>query len=109
MENCILGASKKINKLSKENDCDLVGEWKQSIVNHMYWCSSSTPPDQPDLKIAKWLSIVNHIADKHSAHEDPLYQNVPMPISAGSVEKGINGLNQVSTEMHTYTKDTLNI
>ena len=36
-------------------------------------------------------------------------QNVPMPISAGSVEKGINGLNQVSTEMHTYTKDTLNI
>ena len=95
MENCILGASKKINKLSKEKNCDLVDEW--------------TPPDQPDLKIAKWLSIVNHIADKHSAHEDPLYQNVPMPISAGSVEKGINGLNQVSTKMHTYTKDTLNI
>ena len=73
MENCILGASKKINKLSKEKNCDLVDEWKQSIVNHMYWWSSSTPPDQPDLKIAKWLSIVNHIANKHSGHEDPLY------------------------------------
>jgi len=74
--------SKKIAKLAKEKDCSLVGEWKQSVVNHMYWCASSTPPDQPELKVAKWLSIGNHIANGHDNHEDLLFPrcvHAPLP------------------------------
>ena len=50
----------------------MVQKWKNSIVNHMYWCASSTDDDDPDLKEAKWLSITNHIMNRHSGHENPL-------------------------------------
>ena len=43
------------------------------MINHMFWCAASTDDDDEDLKEAKWLSITNHIMNKHSGHEDPLF------------------------------------
>lgn len=39
----------------------------------MFWCAASTVDDDEDLKEAKWLSIANHIMNKHSGHENPLF------------------------------------
>ena len=68
----ISGTGKKIDALAKKKDCSVVQKWKKSIVNHMFWCAASSD-DDADLKEAKWLSITNHIMDKHSGHENPLF------------------------------------
>ena len=52
----------------------MVQKWKKSIVNHMFWCLSSTHDDDLDLKEAKWLSITNHLTNRHSGHENPLFR-----------------------------------
>ena len=39
----------------------------------MFWCAASTGDNDGDLKAAKWLSITNHIMNKHSGHESPLF------------------------------------
>ena len=50
-----------------------MSKWKKSVVNHMFWCAASTDDDDEDLKEAKWLSITNHIINRHSGHESPLF------------------------------------
>ena len=42
-------------------------------MNHMFWCAASSNDDDADLKEAKWVSITNHIMDKHSGHENHLF------------------------------------
>ena len=33
---------KKVEAISKEKDCEIVGEWVKSTVNHLFWCAVST-------------------------------------------------------------------
>ena len=35
----------------------MVAEWQKSIINHLYWCVSSTPANDSELIKAKWLSL----------------------------------------------------
>ena len=35
--------TQKIDKLAKKKECEDLGQWRQSISNHMYWCAASTP------------------------------------------------------------------
>eukprot|EP00057_Strongylocentrotus_purpuratus_P024708 XP_011679182.1 PREDICTED: uncharacterized protein LOC105445380 [Strongylocentrotus purpuratus] len=37
------GIKKKITAVAKMKDCELAGLWQRSIINHVYWCASSTP------------------------------------------------------------------
>ena len=37
------GHGKKLDKFVTQKDCSIVKDWKTSIINHMYWCASSTP------------------------------------------------------------------
>ena len=69
----IPGIRKKID--AKKKDCPVLQKWKKSVVNHMYWCAASCEDDDPDLKDAKWLSITNHIMNKHTIHKNPLFPN----------------------------------
>ena len=63
-----------IDSLAKKKDYAVVSKWKKSMVNHMFWCAASTDDDDDeDLKEAKWLSINNHIMNKHLGHESPLF------------------------------------
>ncbi|XP_062393824.1 uncharacterized protein LOC134082194 isoform X2 [Sardina pilchardus] len=64
------GLSKKLEKASHNEDCDVLKKWLQSIKNHVYWCatSSSTGPE----KVAKWTSLLNHLQNVH-VHEDPIF------------------------------------
>ena len=66
------GFRKKLEKLGKQKGCELVCEWQKSIINHLYWCVSSSSNDDNDdnseLVKAKWLSLDNHVHNVHKKH-----------------------------------------
>ena len=55
----IIGFHKKLEALAKQKDCDLVGKWLRSIINHMYWSVASTPNGDAETMIVKWLSVMS--------------------------------------------------
>ncbi|XP_041958231.1 uncharacterized protein LOC121716101 [Alosa sapidissima] len=71
------GLSKKLGKVAKEKDCEVVKKWQRGISNHVYWCatSSSSGPE----KVAKWTSVVNHMQNKHT-HDNPLFPQCQHPV-----------------------------
>ena len=52
---------------SKKKGCELLIKWAQAISNHLYWCAASSKGNGEELK-AKWLSLLNHVADIHEGH-----------------------------------------
>lgn len=59
---------KKVNKLAKEKGCDIIGQWSKSMVNHLYWCALSTKSGDGEEMLEKWLSLLNHVHNKHRGH-----------------------------------------
>lgn len=59
---------KKVDSIAKEKDCELVKEWRKSLVNHLYWSAVSTDDGNGDMIRAKWLSLDNHTHNKHKGH-----------------------------------------
>lgn len=43
----------------------MIGKWSKSIINHLYWCAVSTTDGNQDMIHDKWLSLINHIDNKH--------------------------------------------
>ena len=58
-----LALRKKLEKVAKEKDCELVSEW-----NHLYWSAASTPDGNADEIREKWTSVNNHIHNVHRGH-----------------------------------------
>ena len=44
------------------------------IVQHIFWCSTSTKSGFHDLILAKWKSLVQHVSRKHTNHPDKLFE-----------------------------------
>ena len=65
------GLDKKLTAATKRKNGKEIRPWISSIKSHMYWLAS-TSADNEELKRAKWLSILNHITDKHDGH-GPLF------------------------------------
>ena len=61
--------SKKIDSLAKEKSCEFVGEWKRSLVNHLYCSAISTPNGKGEVMSAKWMLMDNHTHSKHKGHK----------------------------------------
>uniref|UniRef100_A0A1X7U564 THAP-type domain-containing protein n=1 Tax=Amphimedon queenslandica TaxID=400682 RepID=A0A1X7U564_AMPQE len=59
------GVKKKLKALAKQKDCEKIGEWSKSIANHLYWCAASTTDGNQEMIKDKWLSLTNHIHNKH--------------------------------------------
>ena len=59
---------KKIDRVAKEKECELVGKWKKSLIDHLYWSAVSTSDGNGHVIQAKWLSVNNHIHNKHRNH-----------------------------------------
>ncbi|XP_035665192.1 uncharacterized protein LOC118408480 [Branchiostoma floridae] len=56
---------KKLKKLSKTKGCEDLKVWIASIINHLYWAVTSTPPGNGDLIVEKWKSVLQHIHNRH--------------------------------------------
>ena len=65
----LVGFRKKLEAAAKQKDCEIIGSWQTSIINHLYWCVSSTPNGDNKVILAKWLSLENHVHNKHR-HKD---------------------------------------
>ena len=59
---------RKVEALSKEKECEVIGEWVKSMVNHLYWSAVSTPSRNGEKIQGKWLSLDNHIHNIHRGH-----------------------------------------
>ena len=77
------GIEKKLTKASKIKGQENIAPWIRSIVNHLYWCAVSTPVGKDDLIKAKWMSITNHICNRHTNHDNALYKRCTHPKLTG--------------------------
>ena len=64
---------KKILKLSEQKGCERISQWIKGVRNHLHWCASSTKQGFKELIVAKWMSLMRHIANKHDSHKTPLF------------------------------------
>ena len=55
---------KKLAQKAKRKNCRELGDCIRSIINHFWWCCATCNKDET-LLIEKWLSILNHISNKH--------------------------------------------
>lgn len=60
-----------MDAIAKKSGCEVVGLWRKSIVNHVYYVAATSEGDE-DLVEAMWMSLPNHMQDIHE-HENPLY------------------------------------
>ena len=51
------GLVKKLLAASKLKGCEVISEWIKAVKNHIFWCSTSTKADFPDIILAKWKSF----------------------------------------------------
>ncbi|CAN7946250.1 unnamed protein product [Ixodes pacificus] len=58
----------------KSRHTEELSSWIKAVVNHLYWCAGTSAGNQ-DLILAKWESLVAHVADIHS-HPDLSSQSV---------------------------------
>ena len=61
--------------IGKKKGNSKVLEWVQSVKNHAYWCAASSDGIGTRVK-EKWLSMLNHIIDKHTDH-GTVYKDCP--------------------------------
>jgi hypothetical protein len=78
LNNLYSGLRLKLKTLAKKKDCDKVGRWIQSIVNHLYWIASRGIDSTPEQQQAMWASIVNHVVNIHT-HKNPDYPKCAHP------------------------------
>ena len=50
-------------------------EWIDTIINHLFWCVVSSPSNCPQLVLAKWKSMLDHLQNRHTGHEDSLFRS----------------------------------
>lgn len=44
-----------------------MADWSRSMINHLYWSVMSSNGNEEEVK-EKWLSLVNHLHNKHKGH-----------------------------------------
>ena len=69
----LLAFWKKVEKMAKEKGCDLIGDWKKSLMNQLYWCATSTSDGKGEMTSAKRTLVDNHIHNKHKGHGKKLW------------------------------------
>lgn len=67
----VLALRKKLDPLALQSDCGDLKGWKRSILNHLYWCASSTPDGDGAVMSAKWQSLLYHLTDVHQGFDTP--------------------------------------
>ena len=66
-----LGIKKKLLRVAKTKECDIIGEGIKSIINHLHW-SAATASNDDDI-VKRWKSLVDHLCNEHDdCYHDPL-------------------------------------
>jgi len=66
----LTGIKKKLARVAKTKDCELIGEWIKSITNHLCWCAANAP-DGDDL-VKQCISLMNHLCNiNEDCYHDP--------------------------------------
>lgn len=60
----IKNVTKKLYASSKKKGCEKLSQWVLSITNHFWWSMETCEGDADSLK-EKWLSITNHVVNRH--------------------------------------------
>ncbi|KAK0138496.1 hypothetical protein N1851_024974 [Merluccius polli] len=58
------GVSKKLAAAAKRRECEGLGEWIPSIINHFWWSAQTCGGDAEVLK-EKWVSVIHHVTNRH--------------------------------------------
>ncbi|KAH7967884.1 hypothetical protein HPB52_003735 [Rhipicephalus sanguineus] len=61
------GVNKKLLQAARTTSCTAIGLWSRSIIKHLYF-AVQRGGGNGDLAVAVWLSITNHVQDKHHGH-----------------------------------------
>ena len=69
---------KKLHNKSREKKYEGIGPWIQSISNHLWW-SAATCNGDPNLLTEKWVSLCNHITNKHSWQTGTVFHECSHP------------------------------
>ena len=69
----ILEIRKVLTKIGKESHCEDVNLWIRACENHLSWSATSTSSGDGNVVLAKFLSFLGHILDKHENLNDPLF------------------------------------
>jgi hypothetical protein len=64
---------KKLLKLGKEKGCAIIGRWRKACVAHFYWSVISTPAHLGEVKLAKCMSFIYHVINKHKELHNKLF------------------------------------
>ena len=76
----LTGIKKKLARLATTSECEIVGEWTKSIINHLHWCAASVTAgddadgdkdNSEDEIVKKWKSLMDHLCNIH----DNCYHN----------------------------------
>ena len=62
-----------LSKIAKENDCEEVQPWIRPCENHLSWSATSTSSGDGRVILAKFVSFLGHIVDKHENLDDPIF------------------------------------
>ena len=64
---------KVLMKIGKESNCEEINPWIRGCENHLTWSATSTSSGDGKVILAKFLSFLDHILDKHDNLENPLF------------------------------------
>ena len=64
---------KVLMKIGKESNCEEINPWICACENHLTWSATSTSSRDGKVILAKFLSFLDHILDKHDHLENPLF------------------------------------
>ena len=69
----ILEIRKVLTKIGKESNCEDVNLWIRACENHLSWSATSTSSGDGNVILAKFLSFLGHVLDKHENLSNPLF------------------------------------
>ena len=69
----IKNVTKKLYASSKKKGCEKLSQWIPSITNHFWWSIETCDGDADILK-EKWLSITNHVVNRHEFPNNKVFK-----------------------------------
>ena len=93
----ILGFEEKV-----DTDCADVAAWRQSIVNHFYWCAATTPDGDREVMNTNWSMLPLRIQD--------YVENTHYPeCGLGELEEKSRNRLRLEPGNHTQSREKLKI